>query len=67
MRAFVLAAMLAAAPVLAQAGPAPSRPVSPEFFTGRWFEIARSVNPSQKDCEAPTYDFARAAAGGPRF
>jgi apolipoprotein D and lipocalin family protein len=41
--------------------------VGPQFFTGRWFEIARSINPNQKDCEAPTYDFAPQTSGGPRF
>jgi apolipoprotein D and lipocalin family protein len=49
------------------AAPPPARAVGPQFFTGRWFEIARSLNPNQKDCEAPTYDFAPQSSGGPRF
>jgi apolipoprotein D and lipocalin family protein len=51
----------------ASAAPAPTRPVGPQFFTGRWFEIARSINPNQKDCEAPTYDFTPQNSGRPRF
>jgi apolipoprotein D and lipocalin family protein len=68
MRALSFLAILSvAAPSGASAHPVASRPVGPEFFTGRWFEIARSVNPGQKDCEAPTYDFAKAGGDGPRF
>lgn len=61
-----LAALSLAMPAQA-AGPQPSKPVGPQFFTGRWFEIARTVNANQKDCEAPTYDFAPQTSGGPRF
>ena len=63
-RAIAALSLLATA---ASAAPAPARPVGPQFFTGRWFEIARSLNPNQKDCEAPTYDFAPQASGAPRF
>jgi apolipoprotein D and lipocalin family protein len=58
---------LAAAVVCTAAAPAPAKPVGREFFTGRWFEIARSPNPNQKDCQAPTYEFAPQPGGGPRF
>jgi apolipoprotein D and lipocalin family protein len=66
MRFAILAVALTLA-ARAHAAPAPAKPVGPEFFTGRWFEIARSPNPNQKDCQAPTYEFTPQAAGGPRF
>ena len=44
------------------AAPPPAKPVGPEFFSGRWFEIARTFNANQKDCEAPTYDFTGPAS-----
>jgi apolipoprotein D and lipocalin family protein len=62
----IAALMLAPATALA-AGPAPAKPVTAQFFTGRWFEIARTLNPNQKDCEAPTYDFAPSDPGRPKF
>ena len=37
--------------------PAPSRPVSRDVFAGRWYEIARTPNTMQKDCQGPTTDF----------
>ena len=58
MRIVILAIALTLAAPARAAGPAPAKPVGPQFFTGRWFEIARSPNPNQKDCEAPTYEFA---------
>ncbi len=39
------------------AAPTPRKPVDPVFFTGRWFEIARTDNWRQGDCQAPTYQF----------
>jgi apolipoprotein D and lipocalin family protein len=36
----------------------PSKPVPASFFSGRWYEIARTPNSQQRDCEAPTYQFA---------
>ncbi|MEI7932457.1 MAG: lipocalin, partial [Alphaproteobacteria bacterium] len=37
--------------------PPPRKPVDPVFFTGRWYEIARTDNSRQGDCQAPTYVF----------
>ncbi len=53
-------ALLALAPTMAFAltsAPQPRKPVDPAFFTGQWYEIARTDNWRQKDCEAPTYRF----------
>ncbi|WP_168076666.1 lipocalin family protein [Caulobacter sp. SSI4214] len=44
--------------------PPPARAVSPEFYSGRWYEIARTPNFGQRDCQAPTTDFV---AEGARF
>ena len=58
-------ALLAAGPVLAAtSAPQPTKAVNPSFFTGRWYEIARTDNFRQKDCEAPTYQFGPAKSGG---
>ena len=46
------------------AAPQPSKPVSSSFFTGRWYEIARTDNSRQRGCEAPTYEFAPRKDGG---
>ncbi len=41
-----------------------ARPVSADLYTGRWYEIARTPNSLQKDCEAPTSDFEVQPGGG---
>jgi apolipoprotein D and lipocalin family protein len=35
----------------------PAKAVAPDFYSGRWYEIARTPNFGQRDCEAPTTDF----------
>jgi apolipoprotein D and lipocalin family protein len=68
VRTTVLAAIAAfSLTVPAGAAPIPTRPADLQFFTGRWFEIARLNNPRQKECQAPTYDFMPQASGNPRF
>lgn len=57
------ASILAAGVALAGARP-PAKPVTADFYSGRWYEIARTPNFGQRDCEAPTTDFT---AEGPRF
>ena len=42
---------------LAAAKP-PAKPVPVEFYSGRWYEIARTPNAGQRNCQAPTTDFA---------
>lgn len=52
------ALMTVPAIVAAKSAPQPSRAVSAAFYSGRWYEIARTPNMNQRDCEAPTSDFA---------
>jgi apolipoprotein D and lipocalin family protein len=53
-----LFSLLLTGPVLARdTAPQPAKPVAPAFFSGRWYEIARTDNFRQAGCEAPTYDF----------
>jgi apolipoprotein D and lipocalin family protein len=58
------AGLLLAAAVQA-AAPQPAKPVDIDRFMGRWYEIARTPNPNQKDCWAATTDWVRKA--GNRF
>jgi apolipoprotein D and lipocalin family protein len=41
----------------------PARPVPANLYTGRWYEIARTPNRMQADCQGPTTDFSGWAAG----
>jgi apolipoprotein D and lipocalin family protein len=50
-----IAALPAAAAV--NNAPPPARPVTPDIYSGRWYEIARTPNNTQKDCQGPTTDF----------
>lgn len=48
--------------------PAPAVKAQPKasptsLYTGRWYEIARTPNSMQGDCQASTYDFAGWASG----
>jgi apolipoprotein D and lipocalin family protein len=52
----VLAALALATPALA-AAPQPARAVAPAVYSGRWYEIARTPNLGQGDCQAATSDF----------
>jgi len=55
--AAALALAVLSTPVLA-AAPQPAKPVAATFFTGRWYEIARTENARQRGCEATTYEFS---------
>lgn len=50
------AAQAAAAP--------PAKPVSSDFYSGKWYEIARTPNAGQRDCEAASTQFTAAGATG---
>ncbi len=50
-------AVLAAAPAGAARAPIPARPVSAEVYSGRWYEVARTANKLQKDCQQAFTDF----------
>lgn len=41
----------------------PAKPVAANLYTGRWYEIARTPNKMQADCQAATTDFSGWAAG----
>lgn len=66
LRTLIIAAVMVLA-TSAQAAPQPNKAVGPQFFTGRWYEIARSPNVGQRDCHSPTYEFAPRQNAGPRF
>jgi apolipoprotein D and lipocalin family protein len=55
--------LLAAVGTLAAAAPQPTKPVPATLYTGRWYEIARTPNHLQTDCEAWTSDFSGWAGG----
>jgi apolipoprotein D and lipocalin family protein len=50
-------ALLLASPAFA-AAPAPAKAVPASLYSGRWYEIARTPNTLQRDCEGATSDFA---------
>lgn len=52
----VVAMSLSGGGALAAARP-PAKPVAAEFYKGRWYEIARTPNAGQRNCQAPTTDF----------
>jgi len=58
-----IAASLLATQALAAAQP-PSKPVSAGFYTGKWYEIARTPNSGQRDCQAATTQFTDKGANG---
>jgi apolipoprotein D and lipocalin family protein len=57
-----IAASLFASQAWAAAQP-PSKPVAASFYTGKWYEIARTPNSGQRDCQAPTTEFTSKGAG----
>jgi apolipoprotein D and lipocalin family protein len=59
----IIAATLVATQALAAAQP-PSKPVSAAFYTGMWYEIARTPNSGQRDCEAATTQFIERGSNG---
>jgi len=64
----VLAASLFAiqAPSVAlAAAQQPSKPIAASFYSGKWYEIARTPNSGQRDCQAPTTEFT--GKGGKGF
>jgi len=45
------------------AAPQPAKPAPPALFSGRWYEVARTPNKMQGDCQAATNDFANWSGG----
>ena len=55
--------LMATAGAAVAAAPQPAKPVPADLYSGRWYEIARTPNHMQANCEASTTDFSRWAAG----
>ena len=62
----IAATLLATQPPVAAwaAAQQPSKPVAASFYTGKWYEIARTPNSGQRDCQAPTTEFTGKGANG---
>lgn len=58
----LIATLVTAGAAVAWAPP-PARPISEDIYSGRWYEIARTPNNMQKDCQAPTSDFTSWSGG----
>jgi apolipoprotein D and lipocalin family protein len=56
LTASAVASLTLAAQAFAAAQP-PAKPIAASFYTGKWYEIARTPNAGQRDCEAPTTEF----------
>jgi apolipoprotein D and lipocalin family protein len=53
-----------ATPMAAPAKPlTPAKPVPVNLYSGRWYEIARTPNTMQKDCQGSTSDFSGWSSG----
>lgn len=61
--AAALAAFLFSAAAAAAAAPQPAKAVPPTLYSGRWYEIARTQNKMQADCQASTSDFSGWSSG----
>lgn len=62
--AILAAVSLAAAPAFcASAAPQPSKPVPTALYSGRWYEVARTPNKMQSNCQGATNDFANWSSG----
>ena len=63
---FAVVCLAGQAGATATPGPAPepTKSIDPRLFSGRWYEIARLPNMLQKDCQAPTSDWAKQSDGG---
>jgi apolipoprotein D and lipocalin family protein len=57
MVAGAVLALVAGAPAVAVA-PQPAKPVPAALYSGRWYEIARTPNKFQTDCQGTTSDFS---------
>jgi apolipoprotein D and lipocalin family protein len=41
----------------------PTKPVSADLYSGRWYEIARTPNKMQRDCQASFFEFSNWVSG----
>lgn len=58
-----LATPASATPQPPKAVVAPAKPVAANLYTGRWYEIARTPNSMQSDCQGATTEFSGWAGG----
>ena len=58
-----LALLFVAAPAVLADAPQPIKPVPVGLYSGRWYEIARTPNQTQADCQDATSDFSGWASG----
>ena len=42
----------------------PAKPIPASFYSGKWYEIARTPNAGQRDCEAPSTEFTGKGGDG---
>jgi len=65
IRAVVLSLVLASAAASAYAADeaVASKPIDPQRYLGRWYEVARVPNSFQKNCEAATSDWSKKSDG----
>lgn len=59
----LIALVASAAAAFAPTAPEPRRPVDPNRYLGRWYEVARAPNRIQDRCDAPTADWSRGQDG----
>ncbi|MDB5455522.1 MAG: Lipocalin family protein [Caulobacter sp.] len=55
--ALALVALLGIGGEALAAAQQPGKPVSSQFYSGKWYEIARTPNSGQRDCQAPITQF----------
>jgi apolipoprotein D and lipocalin family protein len=58
-----LAGTASATPQPAKVAVQPTKPVPTNLYTGRWYEIARTPNKMQSDCQGATTEFSGWASG----
>jgi len=54
----VVAPLAMASPALAAQQVQPTKPVPVDLYSGRWYEVARTPNRMQANCQASTTDFS---------
>ncbi len=63
--AYLILALAATVAIpICRAAEATSKPIDPQRYAGRWYEVARLPNKIQNDCAMATSDWARQSDGG---
>ena len=63
IRLGVLSFVLAASTAAQAAEAIAAKPIDPQRYLGRWYEVARLPNSFQKNCEAATSDWSKNSSG----